>query len=116
MASWFDRCLRCSNCGISYPASNARQCLVESCKGQLDAIQDKPDPDWKEKVALMNAPPPELPSTDEKVYGWRMHQLVAVAGAPITLAERIAADRSIDLHYAMSVFQNRPDLAEAILL
>ena len=116
MASWFDRCLRCSNCGISYPASNPKTCQVEACKGPLDPVQDKPDADWKEKVAYMNAPEAEPTMTDDKVYGWRMKQLV-YAGAPVRVAEEIAADRTIDLHKAVDVFQKAgPKLAEAILL
>lgn len=112
--AWFDKCLRCSNCGISYPYSHPVACDV--CKEKLDPIQDKHDPDWQQKVALMLAPPPEAVEPEEKVYGWRVKQLV-YAGAPYHVAEQIALDREIDLHKAIHLIKTAgPKLAEAILL
>lgn len=55
-------------------------------------------------------------SPDDRVYGWRTRVLV-FAGAPLHLAEKIAHDRSIDLHRAERVMKAAgPELAERILL
>jgi len=64
-------------------------------------------------------PPPEPepePVHVDPVITWRTEQLV-YAGAPLEVAERVAADRSIDLHVAVNLFKvASAQLAEAILL
>lgn len=104
-----DHSFRCSTCALNY--WDPGKCQV--CGGTLDAIAHQPPMDDIEyHVALLKNEP--LPA-DDKAVGWRIEQLVK-AGAPIPLAERIADDRSIDLHRAVFVVSGAgPELAEAIL-
>lgn len=105
-----DHSYRCSTCGLNYP--NPGQCHV--CKGALALIANAPPTeDLEYMIALMQGQ--DVPA-DDRVYGWRMRVLV-FAGAPINLAEKIAFDRSIDLHRAEHVVREAgPELAERILL
>lgn len=105
-----DHSYRCSTCALNY--WDPGTCKV--CKGTLSPIAHQPpDPDIDYAVALMLGE--ELPY-EERAEGWRVEQLVR-AGAPLELAERIAEDRSIDLHRAVQVVSQAPlELAEAILL
>jgi hypothetical protein len=105
-----DHSWRCSTCALNY--WDPGTCRV--CKGTLAAIAHQPpDPDIDYHVALMLGEPPEA---DDKVYGWRMRELV-FAGAPLALAEAVADDRSIDLHRAIGIVRDAgPELAERILL
>jgi hypothetical protein len=61
-------------------------------------------------------PPVDLHPFEDPALNWRVEQLV-YAGANIATAEKVAEDRSIDLHYAVGLFRSAGnDLAEAILL
>jgi len=101
---------RCSICAMSYPMVGP--CKI--CGEPTSAISHSPpDPDWEYKVELALAVDPEF---FDKPTHWRFEQLV-FAGAPVKFAEKIAADRTIDLHKACKLFREAPaDLAVAILL
>jgi len=101
---------RCSPCSMNYPM--AGPCQI--CGDPTDPISnDPPDADWEEKVERANAPDPEF---FDKPTHWRFEQLV-FAGAPVKFAEKLAADRTVDLHMACRVFREAPlDLAVEILL
>jgi len=103
---------RCSIHALNFPTPG--QCAVEGCEERLEGIQNQPPtPDLAYHVALISGEP--LPY-EEKAEGWRVEQLVR-AGAPIEVAERVAEDRSIDLHHAVQMFMSTtPELAERILL
>lgn len=105
-----DHSYRCSTCALNYPYPQA--CAV--CGGQLAPIAHQPPTeDLEYQIELMLG---ELPEEGDKVFGWRTQQLVQ-AGAPLRLAERIAAHRDIDLHRAVAVVAAAgPDLAREILL
>lgn len=105
-----DHSYRCSTCALNY--WDAGVCRV--CKGTLSPISNQPPTeDLEYHIALALG---ETPDADDKVYGWRVRQLV-FAGAPYKVAEEIALDREIDLHKAVDLFQKAgPKLAEAILL
>lgn len=107
-----DHSFRCSIHALNYP--NPGKCAVLGCSEQLAPISNAPPTaDLAYHIALLSGE--ELPY-EERAEGWRVEQLVR-AGAPMDLAERIAEDRSIDLHRAVSVVSAAgPTLAEAILL
>ncbi len=101
---------RCSTCSINY--WDPGKCQV--CGDPTSPISNQPPTeDIAYVVALLKGEP--IPWED-RATGWRIEQLVR-AGAPIALAERIAEDRRIDLHRAVTVVSGAgPTLAEAILL
>jgi hypothetical protein len=112
-----EKAKRCSLCGISYPYfSHGDKCDV--CEGPLDGIQDAPDSDWRESVALAKSAREAIMTNNDPVLDWRMKELFR-AGYDRTASAAIAAKREIDLHDAVDLILTKgcdPKVAAAILL
>jgi len=97
-------------CALNYP-QYVNGCRV--CGGHVFLISNEgPTPDLEGEIDRRLA---SIRDEADRVVGWRVECLVK-AGASVRLAERIAAHREIDLHYAVRLVENAgPDTAKRIL-
>lgn len=114
-------CLRCSNCGISYPHQHRfMRCPV--CGGQTSYFSNvDPDPDWEYSVALKRPTVGEAQEAaadvpdDDDPYWWRAEQMHR-AGFTHEQAMVLARRQDVDLHDACDlVGKAGADLAYEIL-